>query len=117
VKELAGDRYTCKDLRTWNATVLAAVALAGAVAQEGRVPESQRARAKVVRAAVDTVSDHLGNTPTVARASYVDPRVIEKFDEGRTVLVALRRLGGGTDMSDDRSRAAVERAVVRLIRA
>jgi hypothetical protein len=43
--------------------------------------------------------------------------VIEKFEEGRTVLVALRRLGGGIDMSDDRSRAAVERAVVRLIRS
>jgi DNA topoisomerase-1 len=117
VKELAGSAFTCKDLRTWNATVLAAVTLAGAVAEEGRVPGSKRARTRVVRAAVETVSDHLGNTPTVARASYVDPRVIEKFEEGRTVLVALRRLGGGTDMSDDRSRAAVERAVVRLIKS
>ncbi|MFR9801465.1 DNA topoisomerase IB [Pseudonocardia sp. RS010] len=114
VKELAGDRFTCKDLRTWNATVLAAVTLAGAVAEEGRVPSAKRARTRMVRHAVTTVSDHLGNTPTVARNSYVDPRVVERFEEGRTVLVALRRLET-PDLTDDRSRAAVERAVVRLI--
>jgi DNA topoisomerase IB len=115
VKELAGDRFTCKDLRTWNATVLAAVTLAGAVAEEGRVPSAKRARARLVRHAITTVSDHLGNTPTVAKNSYVDPRVVEQFEEGRTVLVALKRLET-PDLTDDRSRAAVERAVVRLIR-
>jgi DNA topoisomerase-1 len=114
VKELAGDRFTCKDLRTWNATVLAAVTLAGAVAEEGRVPSAKRARTRMVRHAITTVSDHLGNTPTVARNSYVDPRVVEQFEEGRTVLVALKRLET-PDLTDDRSRAAVERAVVRLI--
>ncbi|GAA1832553.1 DNA topoisomerase IB [Pseudonocardia ailaonensis] len=113
VKELVGQRFTCKDLRTWNATVLAAVTLAAAVAEEGRVPRAQRARTRLVRRAVETVADHLGNTPTVARNSYVDPRVIERFEEGRTVLVAVRR---GGDLTDDRQRAAVERSVVRLIR-
>jgi hypothetical protein len=54
----------------------------------------------------------------VARSSYVDPRVIERFTEGRTVLRTLWRLEDGSpvpDLTDDATRAAVERAVVRLI--
>jgi DNA topoisomerase-1 len=119
VKEWAGDRYTCKDLRTWNATVLAAVTLAAGVAQGG-VPSAERTRKRVINNAIKQVSEHLGNTPAVARASYVDPRVLERFADGRTVLTALRRLPGDSavpDLTDDATRAAVERAVVRLIRS
>ena len=93
VKELAGEEYTCKDLRTWNATVLAAVALAAGAAQDGRAGTG-RARKRVVTAAVKQVSEHLGNTPTVARSSYVDPRVLERFEDGRTVLPVLQKLEG-----------------------
>jgi DNA topoisomerase I len=117
VKELIGQQYSCKDLRTWNATVLAAVTLAAGVAHGG-VPEKERARKRVVNRAIEEVSTHLGNTPTVARSSYVDPRVIERFEEGRTVLRALQRLEDGSsmpDLTDDATRAAVERAVARLI--
>jgi DNA topoisomerase-1 len=117
IKELIGDQYSCKDLRTWNATVLAAVTLAAGVARGG-VPEKERARKRVVNRAIEEVSTHLGNTPTVARSSYVDPRVIERFEEGRTVLRALQRLEDSSsmpDLTDDATRAAVERAVVRLI--
>ena len=119
VKELAGEQFTCKDLRTWNATVLAAVTLAAGVAQGG-VPTAERTRKRVVNGAIKQVAEHLGNTPTVARSSYVDPRVLTRFQEGRTVLTALRKLDGGTavpDLTDDATRAAVERAVVRLLRS
>ena len=117
VKDLIGEEFSCKDLRTWNATVLAAVTLA-AKAAHGGVPERERTRKRVVNRALEEVATHLGNTPTVARSSYVDPRVIERFTEGRTVLRALRRLGNGShvpDLTEDATRAAVERAVVRLI--
>lgn len=117
VKELIGEQYSCKDLRTWNATVLAAVTLAAGVARGG-VPEKERVRKRVVNRAIKEVSTHLGNTPTVARSSYVDPRVIERFEEGRTVLRALQQLRNGSavpDLTDDATRAAVERAVARLI--
>lgn len=117
VKELAGQEFTCKDLRTWNATVLAAITLAQGVANNG-VPASSLGRKRVVNAAITAVAEHLGNTPTVARSSYVDPRVLERFEQGRTVLPALRRLDGvstGAAIADDLTRAAVERAVVRLI--
>lgn len=112
VKELVGEDYTCKDLRTWNATVLAAVTLAGAAADG--VPSSERARRRIVKATLTTVAEHLGNTPTVARTSYVDPRVVERFAENATVLPALRR-AGPFDPADDVGRAVVERAVVRLL--
>ncbi|MBV9921978.1 MAG: DNA topoisomerase IB [Pseudonocardia sp.] len=115
VKELAGEEYTCKDLRTWNATVLAAVTLAAGTAESG-IPRAERTRKRVVNQAVAQVSEHLGNTPAVARASYIDPRVLEQFTEGRTVLPALRKLEGPMpDLTDDTTRAQVERAVVRLI--
>ncbi|MGH4002252.1 MAG: DNA topoisomerase IB [Pseudonocardiaceae bacterium] len=118
VKELAGRRYTCKDLRTWNATVLAAVALA-AHATDG-VPDTSRGQTKLVAAAMREVADHLGNTPSVARASYVDPRLIERFEQGRTVLPALRRINGAApslaDLSDEGVRIAIEAAVIRLLR-
>jgi DNA topoisomerase I len=83
----------------------------------GGVPERERTRRRVVNRALEEVATHLGNTPAIARSSYVDPRVIERFEEGRTVLRALRRLENGSapDLTDDATRAAVERAVVRLI--
>ena len=118
VKELAGEEFTCKDLRTWNATVLAAVTLAAGAAQGG-VPKAVRTRKRVVTNAIKEVAEHLGNTPTVARTSYVDPRVLERFEEGRTVLADLGRLEASSavpDLTDDAARAAVERAVVRLVR-
>jgi DNA topoisomerase I len=118
VKELVGPEYTAKDLRTWNATVLAAVALAACTARSG-VPEQERARERMVTQAVKEVSEHLGNTPPVARRSYVDPRVLERFDEGATVLPALRNLENWSaarpEGCDDAIRATVERAVVGLI--
>jgi DNA topoisomerase IB len=113
LKELAGAEFSAKDLRTWNATVLAAVALAeGAV---GGVPTSQRARARAINAALDEVAEHLGNTRAVARASYVDPRVLEHYVHGRTILAAVRHAGTCT-LFDEEIRIRLERALLRLLR-
>lgn len=114
LKQLAGDEFSAKDLRTWNATVLAAVALAEAAADG--VPESKRGRTRMINSALDEVAEHLGNTRAVARSSYVDPRVLERFAAGRTVWRALHR-SGTADLSDKQVRAEAERAVLRLLRA
>jgi DNA topoisomerase-1 len=79
-----GPEFSAKDFRTWAATILAAVALA---AEEQADTERQR-RIAVVRV-VRRVAQVLGNTPAVARGSYVDPRVIERYDSGETVGKAL----------------------------
>jgi len=112
IKDRAGGPFTAKDFRTWNATVLAAVALAVAA-----VSDSRRARDRVVRAAIVTVAAYLGNTPAVCRASYVDPRVIDRFREGVTIAPALARgdSEAGPDLADVRVRGRLEAAVIDLL--
>jgi len=89
VKEVAGNGFSAKDFRTWHGTVLAAVSLAVG----GQVPAGVTARRRAITAAVKDVAEFLGNTPAVARASYVDPRLFDRFNEGRTVRASLERAG------------------------
>lgn len=123
-KELAGDEFTVKDLRTWGATVLAAVLLAEMPGVDVELEEAtDKEKDRAQREAVRLVAEHLGNTPAVARASYVDPEVIEKHDEGialtsawkrKLTLADRRRLERG-ELANARKRDALERAVLRLL--
>jgi DNA topoisomerase IB len=88
LRAATGGEHTAKDFRTWNATVLAAVALAVA----GDAPRSRTGRARVKRHAVEEVARHLGNTPAVCRSSYIDPRVFDRFDGGLTIGGVLPEL-------------------------
>ena len=81
LKAATGLDVSAKDFRTWGATVLAAVGLA--VTEPTKLSRTGRKRA-IVRA-VKEVAFYLGNTPTVARSSYIDPRVIDRFNDGRTL--------------------------------
>jgi DNA topoisomerase IB len=83
IKDAIGQGYSAKDFRTWNATVLAAVVLAGSARTRDMNTKGGRNRAK--RDAVKQVSHYLGNTPAVCRASYIDPRVFDRFDGGLTI--------------------------------
>ena len=87
LREVAGDDFTAKDFRTWHATVLAAVGLAVSERASGSESTRKRAVARVVR----EVAGYLGNTPAVARASYIDPRVISLYERGTTIAPALGR--------------------------
>ncbi|WP_258367448.1 DNA topoisomerase IB [Curtobacterium sp. MCBD17_008] len=80
VKERAGDEFTAKDFRTLHGTVAAAVDLA----QTG-VLSSQAKRKKAISHAVKAASEVLGNTPTVARQSYIDPRLLDAYEHGETI--------------------------------
>ncbi len=80
LRAASGCEMTAKDLRTWHATVLAAVALAR-MELTSSPAKARRAVARVMR----EVSAHLGNTPAVLRASYVDPRVVDLFHRGTTI--------------------------------
>ena len=81
IKEQLGPDATPKDFRTWHATVLAARALADA----GPPPSSDRERRRVVAGVVRDVSEELGNTPAVARASYIDSRLVDLWERGETI--------------------------------
>lgn len=109
LKHKSGGPFTAKDFRTWNATVLAAVALAVAEGTRGSA-----AREREVKRAVKTVAAYLGNTPAVCRASYVDPRVIDRFHAGVTISPAVAERG--PDLGNARIRARVESAVLELLR-
>jgi DNA topoisomerase IB len=110
VKEHLGEA-SAKDFRTWHATVLAAMALA---VSTPTLP-SPAARKRAVSRAMKEVSTYLGNTPTVARASYVDPRVIDLFNDGRTIEGALRDIGEGAPDDAPGPQGAVEDAVLELL--
>jgi DNA topoisomerase IB len=72
---------SAKDFRTWNATVLAAVALS----VSGLRQDTKTGRKRVIVRAIKEVAGYLGNTPAVARASYIDPRVFDRFNDGLTI--------------------------------
>lgn len=80
IHEHIGDRFTAKNFRTWHGTVLAAVELAGE-----EPPRSEAAAKRAIKRAVDRVSEALGNTPAVCRASYIDPRVLDRYRDGVTI--------------------------------
>jgi DNA topoisomerase IB len=111
LKELTGLDVSAKDFRTWNATVLAAVGLAVSPVPRTSASSRKRAVARVVK----EVSEYLGNTPTVCRASYIDPRVIERYQRGDTIADALDQLGE-TESGSLAIQGPIEEAVLRLLR-
>jgi DNA topoisomerase IB len=110
--DLFGVETSAKDFRTWHATVLAAVGLAVSVPASS----SPSARKRAVARTVTEVSHYLGNTPAVCRASYIDPRVIDRYDDGITIADVLGDLGRGTPYGSLATHGAIEQAVLRLLR-
>ncbi|MGC5012275.1 DNA topoisomerase IB [Streptosporangium sp. DT93] len=111
LRETLDVETSAKDFRTWHATVLAAVGLAVSVRARSRT-----GRIRAVNRVIAEVAGYLGNTPAVARASYVDPRVIEAYHRGRTVARALGRLGAESGFGQLATHGAMERAVLSLLR-
>ncbi len=109
LKSLIGEEFSAKDFRTWNATVLAAVSLAA-----DPPGPTKAARKRAAGRAVVAVSAMLGNTPAVARRSYIDPRVFDRYDSGWTIAGVLDRLDE-LDPAVDRERARLEGAVLDLL--
>jgi len=103
--------FSAKDFRTWNATVLASIA----IATTGPDAASKSARKRAITGAVRHVSEYLGNTPAVARASYVDPRVFDRYLSGWTIGGALDEVGGQADLGQPLVRARLEAAVLDLV--
>jgi len=80
IRTYMGEEFTAKDFRTWGGTLTAAIALA-----ENGIVESPIDAKRVVAAVMRTVGERLGNTPAVARSSYVSPAVVEQYLDGRTL--------------------------------
>ena len=104
LRELSGLDMSAKDFRTWHATVLMAAVLA-----REPVPAGRRGRDRAVRSGYVEVSEALGNTPAVCKASYVDPRVVDLYQDGTVIALPP------TKRSDDAMRSALEREVLDLL--
>jgi len=104
--ELFDADVTAKDFRTWHATVHAAAALA----TSPEPGDTQTSRRRAVKDAVQQVADYLGNTPTIAKNSYVDPRVLDRYDSGETITIP--KASGRDPM---KRQAGIEKAVRTLL--
>jgi len=111
IGEHMGEEFTAKDFRTWGGTLLAAIALA-----EHGPSESDTEAKRVVTRVMRSVGEKLGNTPAVARSSYVSPAVVEQYLAGRTIddfRPRHLRVVGARDTALDRE----ERALLSLLRS
>lgn len=108
-RELVGADYTVKDLRTWHGTVLAAVAFADA-----DPPVDPKVVKRVESAVFNEVAEALGNTPAVARSSYVDPRVVQAYEHGVTIAATTRRAERTRDPRERRE--ILEAGTARMLR-
>ena len=111
VRAYLGEEFTAKDFRTWGGTLIAAIALAE------RGPAEMQAEAKrAITAVMRTVGAQLGNTPAVARSSYVSPAVIDQYLDGTTIedfRPRHLRVVGARDLGLDRE----EQALLSLLRS
>src|SRR5512132_1409734 len=119
LREHLGQVFTAKDFRTWGGTLAAA----GALAEHGP-SETEAERKRVIAAVMRRVGERLGNTPAVARASYVAPAVLESYAEGRTIedfrpraLRIVRARGLGLDPEEAALLSLLRSARARAVRA
>jgi DNA topoisomerase IB len=111
LKEATGGDHSAKDFRTWNATVLAAMALAVA----GEVAATATGRKRAISRAVNEVAHYLGNTPAVCRTSYIDPRVFDAYRGGVIIRPALEEAADTAPGELPNHHRAVEAAVLDLL--
>jgi len=111
IEEHMGDEFTAKDFRTWGGTLIAAIVFA-----EHGPAETDTEAKKIVAGVMRAVGAKLGNTPAVARSSYVSPAVVEQYLDGRTIddfRPRHLRVVGARDTKLDRE----ELALVSLLRS
>jgi len=110
MKEAAGEDYSAKDFRTWHGTVLTAIGLA----VSAPAARSKTARKRAECWAVKETARSLGNTPAVCRASYIDPRVFDRYRAGVTIAAVMEAVGA-EPFAEPNLQATVEAAVVDLV--
>lgn len=109
IQSIVGDDFTAKDFRTWAGTLLCSIALA----MQGQAP-SKTERKRRMRKAIEATSQQLGNTPAVCKSSYICPRLLDEYLEGKP-FEALRKTRKGSPVS--RTGLSIEeRALLKFLR-
>ena len=78
IQAAIGNDFTAKDFRTWAGTLLCSIALA----MQGQ-GTSKAERKRRIRKAIVATAEQLGNTPAVCRSSYICPRLLDEYMEGK----------------------------------
>jgi DNA topoisomerase-1 len=110
LREILGEKYTSKDIRTWGGTVRAATILA-----DIGPAKSAREAEKNVALACKLVSAELGNTPTVCRSAYIHPLVLERYLAGETIAPVMRKTPRPVEAESPESYYAEEAALMRFL--
>ena len=110
IKTEMGEKFSAKDFRTWAGTLICASLLAK---ESGDFPETRAGRRRKITGAVKETARRLGNTPSVCRASYIAPAVIESFQKGVTLPASVASVGA---LVERRTLHRTEKALVRLLR-
>lgn len=77
LREISGEEFTAKDFRTWEASVIVAHELRHVGAAETKTATKQNEKEAIAKAA-----EHLRNTPTILKKSYVHPAVLAGYESG-----------------------------------
>ena len=105
IRESMGDEFSCKDFRTWAGTLLAAKALddleVDAEEEAKEQGDDDKKKESDIQAVVFTVAESLGNTPAIALSSYIDPRVLEMYRKGKTLVSYSKQANNKSEKSSN----------------
>lgn len=110
LKEVLGERYTSKDIRTWGGTVRAATILA-----DLGPAETKKEAEKNIVLVCKLVSTELGNTPSVCRTAYIHPLVLDRYLKGQTIAGVMRSEPRPVELEAPVSYYAEEAALMRFL--
>ncbi|MEA2238511.1 MAG: hypothetical protein QOC81_3235 [Thermoanaerobaculia bacterium] len=109
IQSIIGANFTAKDFRTWAGTLLCSIALA----MEGQ-GASKTERKRKIKRAVEATSEQLGNTPAVCRSSYICPRLLDEYMDGKPFEMLRRKQKGSPVVRIGMSKE--ERALLKFLR-
>jgi len=89
IQSIIGEDFTAKDFRTWAGTLLCSIALA----MQGQ-GASKAERKRKIKRAIDATAAQLGNTAAVCRSSYICPRLLDEYMQGKPFEMLRRRARG-----------------------
>jgi DNA topoisomerase-1 len=109
IQSIIGENFTAKDFRTWAGTLLCSIALA----MQGQ-GTSKAERKRKIRKAIVATSEQLGNTPAVCRSSYICPRLLDEYMEGKPFEMLRKQHKGSPVVRLGLSKE--ERALLKFLR-
>ena len=109
IQSIIGKDFTAKDFRTWAGTLLCSIALA----MQGQ-GTSKTDRKRRVRKAIVATAEQLGNTPAVCRSSYICPRLLDEYMEGKPFEMLRKTRRGSPVVRLGLSRE--EKALLKFLR-